>query len=1523
MNIVCIKTMRGDHMIMLAVLSAASMLMLYYGSLMTPTEVYLPISPSTLRHSKPEPEVTTTSTLAPTTTTSTPKLRADANICCQAETPICKACHEGISVEEYLEKQLYKFIKTPQVNLCKKYHVLKGENSKEPDVRICLDNIKPPCNVISVGIAYNFIFDDFMLKHGCRVWSYDPSMRKGNYKRGKLHKFLPIGIGDKDTMNGDKSTLYKNNKKQIQTKTLDTMMRDMGIDYVDVVRIDTEGAEWKFINKLDYSKIGQLLIEIHMWKDKAKHAQAVLDVPHSLFWSARNKWDNGKVYKDMTRVYELGFLKKKRKSIMIGIPLHNRRGYVKFNAMVLKKYNDIDSKDVFIFDDASTEYGEDQLRKWYGKDIHYFRSKKRLNADRNTKRLFTYFSKSNYDILLTLDSDLILDKKWRMFIYDHIDKYGILSLYNSGLHQTLSCNGEICEKIRFGNAGAVMKKSIVVKMLEDKHVRISPTFDWAWIKYFQTHGIKMVAPKNSLVLHYGKIGQNNGCNTRELAKGFNRSILPSWIKLRLYFYFDKCSKPDILYKEHRDFLLFTSAGDKSNVNQWIGNDRLYDIHVVYYGNKQFNLEVDKLYKRKDTKFPNLQWYLKSTDIMKYKAVAVWDDDIVASPQNINSLFKEMNKHNVDVFSPCHTRGFKKCLRKANLNGIRDVEYIEMNAPMFKPSFLESFMRNFDPVIKGWGTDIWFSHVCSTDKKCRISVSDTTCVTNPRTRKDGSREINKAQPEHIRAGTYTAYARKHKLPTTDPKSTNIVGYDSKKFKLKKILCLHTTFGKNSNKMLSLANSIDFAKKNGLKYISLDQNYWKWFKVWFDDREDILEHKNNIKCTKRISGRQVFYSHKIKTVDYFNPILMTLLPKKSIRETAEKIFTEPFVSVHRRHFEGECLWRSKNSYLCNSNEDYSKTCNYTGDDFNHLDEKVILFTDGQVPNLDKTFKNIDHQPYPVQMWAMTLSTIHYGNPMSTVDYIVSHWRKNKITRPQSCYKNNVKYILYCPYDKKKVQYIFKKTNYVLQSMLNPPAQNVKFIIKTNHPKCTHTKYYKNAIELYNKAQIVDSPYKGWVKNIYWAQKSRSYSNRPIILKVMGEVFHTMNSNTCKDVDALVYRSKDNIHPDCTTIHFLMGLAYENDRAKTTLKYKSKIVPKSRFCVLIVKSVYQPYYKADALVRHAMYTLLNEYKHCDISNYTWCPGDHLSNYKCMKDYKFAITMENQFENGYITEKIFNGVLGDTIPIYAGAPDVDKYLNTKRFVNVKLNKTLIDYLRVNLPSQNRVTWVTNVLRPHLLPFVEIIKKLDTNEKMYNSMIKEDLIQNENYIDLQYFFRTSNLNGFIDKFRGGGMSKKEKTLLANVYSKANTIGEWGMGSSTLIAKHTGVKKLHAIDSSLTWVNKMKSLINEYNLKWINIGNVKEWGYPKDKSRMEHWYTYSQSMNRGLDVYLVDGRFRVACAAQALLNKNAYVLIHDFQRKEYKVVLTIANILTQVETLVVLKRKHHISDHEVNNVWEKYKNVLI
>ena len=268
-------------------------------------------------------------------------------------------------------------------------------------------------------------------------------------------------------------------------------------------------------------------------------------LPNTGWQYTKNGWTPVPVTK-VTTVAPVAQRVSKLPKIMIGIPVHDRQGYVSFSSKVLARYNHVDPNDIFVFDDASTEYDEKKLREWYGKDIKYFRSSKRLGADANTRRLFTYFSESDYDILLTLDSDLILDEKWKQFIHDHIDKSGVLSLYHSaiGHHKTFNCNGNLCEKKSMGNAGAVMTKSIVVDMLKNHK---STMFDWGWVAYFKSRGIKMYVPKNSLVLHYGKRGQNNGCGTSELARGFDRNALPSWIKLRLFFYFDQCKKSNILY----------------------------------------------------------------------------------------------------------------------------------------------------------------------------------------------------------------------------------------------------------------------------------------------------------------------------------------------------------------------------------------------------------------------------------------------------------------------------------------------------------------------------------------------------------------------------------------------------------------------------------------------------------------------------------------------------------------------------------------------------------------------------------------------------------------------------------------------------------------------------------------------------------------------------------------------------------------------------------------------------------------
>jgi hypothetical protein len=110
-----------------------------------------------------------------------------------------------------------------------------------------------------------------------------------------------------------------------------------------------------------------------------------------------------------------------------------------------------------------------------------------------------------------------------------------------------------------------------------------------------------------------------------------------------YYIFNKyVMTSDHFGKGARRFLLFLSTGDLNDVKQWIGREMNYDIVVIFNDNSTptTRLNVDELYIRKDTKFPNLKWYMESHSIDKYDAAAVWDGNIIAPVEHINALFLE-------------------------------------------------------------------------------------------------------------------------------------------------------------------------------------------------------------------------------------------------------------------------------------------------------------------------------------------------------------------------------------------------------------------------------------------------------------------------------------------------------------------------------------------------------------------------------------------------------------------------------------------------------------------------------------------------------------------------------------------------------------------------------------------------------------------------------------------------------------------------------------------------------------------
>lgn len=65
---------------------------------------------------------------------------------------------------------------------------------------------------------------------------------------------------------------------------------------------------------------------------------------------------------------------------------------------------------------------------------------------------------------------------------------------------------------------------------------------------------------------------------------------------------------------------------------------------------------------------------------------------------------------------------------------------------------------------------------------------------------------------------------------------------------------------------------------------------------------------------------------------------------------------------------------------------------------------------------------------------------------------------------------------------------------------------------------------------------------------------------------------------------------------------------------------------------------------------------------------PKEIDSKYEVLSQYKFALCFENCIYPGYITEKIFDCFLAKCIPIYLGAPDIEKFIPSNLFIDMRL---------------------------------------------------------------------------------------------------------------------------------------------------------------------------------------------------------------------------------------------------------------
>lgn len=381
--------------------------------------------------------------------------------------------------------------------------------------------------------------------HKMCIWSTNDKINNGNAR------MTPYFEGIKD-FGTDK---HKKCMEVIHTYTLDELLfGSYKLDRpIDAMKIDIEGFETRAFRgakrllnstfkpkKIWFEFQKQTTIEsgtssTELYDTLTSSGYEIIDFRKSSTALSRKDWQSVSVGDFLANLQV-------NVKVAVAIPTYNRAEYVKLCADAL--HGTVDTKDVWVFDDHSSDYSTSDLKKWFcTENIH--RNEKRLKADGQARAVLEWFVKTDYDWLVTLDSDLIVRADWISIFKKMIPKtQGVISLYHSGNiknHPALKCDDDLCEMKTLGNAGVAWSRILATKMLTQ--MKQTDGFDWGWTKWLQTQKIPQYAMKKSLVLHVGMHGTWGVDSAREKSIGFPMHTLSPDVRKRAEMFLNENNSP--------------------------------------------------------------------------------------------------------------------------------------------------------------------------------------------------------------------------------------------------------------------------------------------------------------------------------------------------------------------------------------------------------------------------------------------------------------------------------------------------------------------------------------------------------------------------------------------------------------------------------------------------------------------------------------------------------------------------------------------------------------------------------------------------------------------------------------------------------------------------------------------------------------------------------------------------------------------------------------------------------------------
>lgn len=181
-------------------------------------------------------------------------------------------------------------------------------------------------------------------------------------------------------------------------------------------------------------------------------------------------------------------------------------------------------------------------------------------------------------------------------------------------------------------------------------------------------------------------------------------------------------------------------------------------------------------------------------------------------------------------------------------------------------------------------------------------------------------------------------------------------------------------------------------------------------------------------------------------------------------------------------------------------------------------------------------------------------------------------------------------------------------------------------------------------------------------------------------------------------------------------------------------------------------------------------------------------------------------------------------------------------------------------------------------------------------------------------------------------MTPEEWSLFTGFVGCARRYVEFGSGASTVLAAGLVKEEVIAFDSSQAWLDRVAEACRARRtrlsprLAFIDIGETAEWGFPEDQKARARWPAYHANMwddpsvAQG-DLYLIDGRFRLACFVQVMLHASdkPFVAFHDYaSREHYGDAALLGREIVRVNDLSIFVRRPDFDPNMARKLLEIY-----